>query len=156
MGRWELTCTRPEGRVEAMAVDRLVSAVEEVTSDAASCAKDPSRDLARNRKIPLPRVAWTIICWGQDTVGIELLDSVGWNGETPKASALCQQLSKLGDDVMPRVNEAFLARCPVVPYAGESGGYGVDGTDVQLPPSKDPRTRVKSGTGDAEHNECYP
>ena len=156
MGRWNLVSTRPEGRVEAMAVDRLVGAVEEVTSDAASCAKDPTRDFTRNRKIPLPRVLWTIICWGQDTVGIELLDAVGWNGETPKASALCQQLSKLGDDVMPRVNGAFLSRCPVVPYAREFRAYGVDGTDVQLPPSMDPRTRVRSGAGDSEHNECHP
>ena len=156
MGRWNLVSTRPEGRVEAMAVDRLVGAVEEVTSDAASCAKDPTRDFTRNRKIPLPRVLWTIICWGQDTVGIELLDAVGRDGETPKASALCQQLSKLGDDVMPRVNGAFLSRCPVVPYAREFRAYGVDGTDVQLPPSMDPRTRVRSGTGDSEHNECHP
>jgi hypothetical protein len=134
-----------------MAVDRLVGAVEEVTSDAASCAKDPARDFTRNGKIPLPRVLWTIICWGQDTVGIELLDAVGRDGETPKASALCQRPSRLGDDVMPRVNGAFLSRCPVVPYAREFRAYGVDGTDARLPPSIDPRTRLRSGTGDPGH-----
>ena len=139
-----------------MAVERLVGAVEEVTSDAASCANDPARDFTRNRKIPLPRVVWTIVCWAQDTIAIELLDAIGWNGETPLPSAFCQQLSKLRDDVMPRVNDAFLRRCPAVPYAREFRYLGADGTDVQLPPSMDPRTRVKSGTGDAEHNECHP
>lgn len=50
----------PQGRVERGAVRKIASAVNEVTSGPASRANDPARDLARNRKLPLARVVWTL------------------------------------------------------------------------------------------------
>ena len=44
-----------------LAVRRLERAILTVSSDPASCARDPERDLARDRKLPLGRVPWTMV-----------------------------------------------------------------------------------------------
>ena len=114
--------------------------------------KPPGRD----RKIPLHALVWTMITWAWDTIGVELEDAFGWNGRAPTVSAFCQQRAKLRDDAMPRVSSAFLAMWEQVPLMGRFVLYGVDGTDVQLCPSSDPRTRVRSNGSGAEHNEAHP
>jgi hypothetical protein len=118
MARWKTAIREPQGKVERGAVRNIVSAVNEVTSGPASRANDPTRDLARNRKLPLARVVWTLMAWGRDAIGVEFLDTVGRDGETPPAPALCQQMNKLRDDVMPRIHRAFPARCASVPCMG--------------------------------------
>ena len=45
---------------------------------------------------------------------------------------------------------------PNVLFAGGFRLVAVDGTAVQLMASGDPRMRVRSGTGNAEHNEALP
>lgn len=138
------------------ALDRLELAVRLVTSDPEACARDPGRDFTRDRKIPLRALVWIMITWAWDTIGTELEDAYGWDGRAPTASAFCQQRAKLRDDAMPRVSSAFLAMWDQVPFMGRFVLYGVDGTDVQLCPSSDPRTRVRSNRSGAEHNEAHP
>ena len=41
-------------------------------------------------------------------------------------------------------------------FLGRHHLLGVDGTSVMLPGSDDPRTRVRSNQGGAEHNEAHP
>ena len=138
------------------ALRRLERAVQLVTSVPEACARDPGRDFTRNRKIPLNALVWIMITWAWDTIGTELEDACGWDGAAPTASAFCQQRAKLRDDVMPRVSSAFLAMWERAPLMGRFVLYGVDGTDVQLCPSSDPRTRVRSNKSGAEHNEAHP
>lgn len=45
---------------------------------------------------------------------------------------------------------------PNIPFRGGFRLVAADGTSVQLPPGADPRTRVRSGPGPAEHNEAHP
>ena len=139
-----------------LALKRLERAVQLVCSVPEACAKDPARDFTRDRKIPLRALVWTMITWAWDTIGVELEDAFGWNGRAPTVSAFCQQRAKLRDDAMPRVSSAFLAMWEQVPLMGRFALYGVDGTDVQLCPSSDPRTRVRSNGSGAEHNEAHP
>ncbi|MBR3384504.1 MAG: IS4 family transposase [Atopobiaceae bacterium] len=138
------------------ALERLERAVQLVTSVPEACARDPGRDFTRNRKIPLSALVWIMITWAWDTIGTELEDAYGWDGAAPTASAFCQQRAKLRDDVMPRVSSAFLAMWEQVPVMGRFALYGVDGTDLQLCPSSDPRTRVRSNQSGASHNEAHP
>lgn len=135
---------------------RLARAVRLVSSEPEACARDPARDFTRERKIPLSALMWIMITWAWDTIGVELEDAYGWDGSAPTASAFCQQRAKLRPDAMPRVSSAFLAMWHQVPFAGRFVLYGVDGTDVQLCPSSDPRTRVRSNQSGASHNEAHP
>ena len=138
------------------ALKRLERAVQLVTSVPEACARDPGRDFTRSRKIPLNALVWIMTTWAWDTIGTELEDAYGWDGAAPTASAFCQQRAKLRDDVMPRVSSEFLAMWEQAPLMGRFVLYGVDGTDVQLCPSSDPRTRVRSNKSGAEHNEAHP
>jgi len=138
------------------ALGRLEYAVQLVSSVPEACARDPGRDFTRDRKMPLPTLIWTMIAWAWDTIGVELERMDGWSGNAPSDSAFCQQRAKLRDDVMPRVCSAFLGMWGQVPLRGRFVLYGVDGTDVQLCPSSDPRTRVRSNQSGASHNEAHP
>ena len=138
------------------AIRALRAAVLEVASDPEACARDPARDFTRSRKIPLPLLITTMVTWGRDTIGIELEDVDGWTGGAPTASAFCQQRAKLRGDVMPRVNSELLRACDQAPLMGRFELYGIDGTDVPLCPSSDPRTRIKSNKSGAARNEAHP
>lgn len=146
------------GRAKApdLALRRLREAIRIVASKPEECARSPGTDFTRSRKLPLPKVLWTMVTWSGDTIGVELERASGWDGGAPTASAFCQQRAKLRDDVMPRVNRAFLGMWGQVPFMGRFVLYGVDGTDVQLCPSSDPRTRVRSNGSGAFHNEAHP
>ena len=147
----------PEGKTsQELALERLDAAIEIVCSEPEACARDPGRDFTRSRKLPLARLVRLMVSWGGDTVSVELNDAFGWDGGAPTASAFCQQRAKLRDDVMPRVNEEFLAQWPHVPFRGRWRLLGVDGTGVALPASDDPRTRVRSNQGEAARNEAHP
>ena len=138
------------------ALRRLRRAVAGVASKPEECARSPGRDFTRRRKIPLERLLWTLVTWGEDTMSAELADAFGWDGSAPTCSAFCQRRSRLRADVMPRLHAEFLAEWHNVPFEGRFRLVAVDGTTVQLPPSGDPRTRVRSGPGPAEHNEAHP
>ena len=139
-----------------LAIRRLERAVSHVASVPEACARDPARDFTRERKLPLHRVLWTMATWAWDTIGIELENADGWTGGAPSASAFCQQRAKLRDDAMPRLHREFLSMWHQVPFMGRFVLYGVDGTDVQLPDSSDPRTRVRSNQSGAARNEAHP
>ena len=139
-----------------LALRRLRGAMRSVTSKPEECARSPGTDFTRSRKLPLAKVLWTMVTWAGDTIGVELERASGWDGDAPTASAFCQQRAKLRDDVMPRVGAAFLSMWEQAPLMGRFVLYGVDGTDVQLCPSSDPRTRVRSNKSGAEHNEAHP
>ena len=130
--------------------------VARVASQPEECARSPGRDFTRRRKIPLERLLWTLVTWGEDTISAELADAFGWDGSAPTCSAFCQRRSRLRADVMPRLHAEFLAEWHNVPFEGRFRLVAVDGTTVQLPPSGDPRTRVRSGPGPAEHDEAHP
>lgn len=139
-----------------LALRRLRGAMRSVASKPEECARSPGTDFTRSRKLPLAKVLWTMVTWAGDTIGVELERASGWDGDAPTASAFCQQRAKLRDDVMPRVGAAFLSMWEQAPLMGRFVLYGVDGTDVQLCPSSDPRTRVRSNKSGAEHNEAHP
>lgn len=141
---------------QALALARLDDAIGLVCSVPEACARDPARDFTRSRKLPLPDLVRLMVTWGGDTIPVELNDAFGWDGTAPTASAFCQQRAKPGDDVMPRVSEAFLGMWDHEPFLGRHRLLGVDGTSVMLPGSDDPRTRVRSNQGGAEHNEAHP
>ena len=143
-------------KLERRALKRLAAAVALVASVPEACARDPDRDFTRTRKIPLYTLLYIMITWAWDTIGIELEDIDGWTGGAPTVSAFCRQRAKLRDDAMPRVHSTFLAMWDQQPLMGRFVLYGVDGTDVQLQPSSDERTRVGSGKGGSEHNEAHP
>ena len=134
----------------------LLRCVERLAARPEECARSPGRDFTRRRKIPLERLLWTLVTWGEDTISAELADAFGWDGSAPTCSAFCQRRSRLRADVMPRLHAEFLAEWHNVPFEGRFRLVAVDGTTVQLPPSGDPRTRVRSGPGPAEHNEAHP
>ena len=138
------------------ALRKLRRAVAGVASKPEECARSPGRDFTRRRKIPLERLLWTLVTWGEDTISAELADAFGWDGSAPTCSAFCQRRSRLRADAMPRLHAEFLAEWHNVPFEGRFRLVAVDGTTVQLPPSGDPRTRVRSGPGPAEHNEAHP
>lgn len=135
---------------------RLAAAVALVSSVPEACARDPDRDFRRSRKIPLHTLLYVIITWAWDTIGIELERIDGWTGDAPTVSAFCQQRKKLRDDALPRVHSAFLAMWDQQPLLGRFVLYGADGTDVQLQPSSDPRTRIASNGSGAARNEAHP
>ena len=139
-----------------LAIRRLERAVSHVASVPEACARDPARDFTRERKLPLHRVLWIMATWAWDTIGIELENVDGWTGGAPSASAFCQQRAKLRDDAMPRLHREFLSMWHQVPFMGRFVLYGVDGTDVQLLNSSDPRTRVRSNQSGAARNEAHP
>ena len=139
-----------------LAIRRLERAVSHVASVPEACARDPARDFTRERKLPLRRVLWIMATWAWDTIGIELENVDGWTGGAPSASAFCQQRAKLRDDAMPRLHREFLSMWHQVPFMGRFVLYGVDGTDVQLLNSSDPRTRVRSNQSGAARNEAHP
>ena len=141
---------------QELALARLDDAIGRVCSVPEACARDPGRDFTRSRKLPLPKLVRLMVTWGGDTIPVELNDAFGWDGGAPTASAFCQQRAKLRDDVMPRVNEAFLGMWGHVPFGDGYRLLGVDGTSVALPGSDDPRTRVRSNQGSAERNEAHP
>ena len=143
-------------RPSRVALRRLEGAVRLVCSEPEACARDPGRNFTRSRKLPLQRLVWTMVTWGWDTIGVELERLGGWDGRAPTTSAFCQQRANLRDDVMPRVSRAFLDMWEQAPLMGRFVLYGVDGTDVQLCPSADPRTRVRSNRSGAERNEAHP
>lgn len=143
-------------KASALALRRLRGAIEGVASKPEECARSPGVDFTRSRKIPLAALLGTLVTWGEDTISAELADAIGWDGSAPTASAFCQQRAKLRDDAMPKLHARFLSMWPNVPFEGRLRLVAVDGTDVQLPPSSDPRTRVRSGAGSAEHNEAHP
>lgn len=143
-------------KLERLAIDRLEAAIREVSSVPEACARDPSRDFTRDRKLPPYSIIWSMTTWGWDTIGIELENMDGWTGDAPTCSAFCQQRKKLRDDAMPRVSRAFLDMWGRQPFMGRFALYGVDGTDVQMQPSSDERTRVRSNGGGAWHNEAHP
>jgi hypothetical protein len=135
---------------------RLERAVRLVSSEPEACARDPGRDFTRERKVPLRSLLWIMVTWAWDTIGVELEDAYGWDGDAPTASAFCQQRAKLRPDAMPRVNSAFLAMWHQVPLKGRFVPCGVDGTGVPLCPSSDPRTRAGSNQSGAARNEAHP
>ena len=139
-----------------LALRRLREAIARVASKPEECARSPGADFTRSRKLPLRMVLWTMATWGWDTIGVELEDLYGWDGSAPTASAFCQQRAKLRDDAMPRVNSELLAMWGHAPLMGRFALYAVDGTDLQLCPSGDPRTRVRSNQSGAYHNEAHP
>lgn len=143
-------------KASEVALRRLRGAIASVASRPEECARSPGTDFTRNRKLPLERLLWLLVTWGEDTISAELSDLLGWDGGAPTVSALCQRRARLRPDVMPRLHSVFLGMWPNVPVMGGFRLVAADGTDVQLPPSGDPRTRVRSGAGTAEHNEAHP
>lgn len=143
-------------KASEVALRRLRGAIAGVASRPEECARSPGSDFTRSRKLPLERLLWLLVAWGEDTISAELADLFGWDGSAPTASAFCQQRAKLRGDCMPRLHAEFLGMWHNVPLMGKFRLVAADGTGVQLPPSRDPRTRVRSGAGDAEHNEAHP
>ncbi len=142
-------------KASKVALRRLLGAIGAVASRPEECARSPG-DFTRSRKLPLPLLLWVMVTWGEDTLKVELADATSWDGSAPTASAFCQQRAKLRGGVMERLHKEFLSAWPNVPFEGGFRLVAADGTGVQLVPSKDPRTRVRSGTGNAEHNEAHP
>ena len=149
-------CDMARPKASDLALRRLGRAIESVASRPEECARSPGRDFTRRRKLPLDEVLWTEVTWGEDTIGVEMHRRFGWDARAPSPSAFCQRRRRLLPTVFPRLGRAFLDQWPVVPFEGGFRLATVDGTDVQLLPSGDERTRVRSGTGDAEHNEAHP
>lgn len=143
-------------KASEVALRRLRGAIANMASRPEECARSPGTDFTRARKLPLERLLWLLVAWGEDTISAELADHFGWDGGAPTASAFCQQRAKLGPDVMPGLHAEFLGAWHNVPFMGRFRLVAADGTGVQLPPSRDPRTRVRSGAGSAEHNEAHP
>jgi len=85
----------------------LFDAVEEVASDRELCARDPSRDFTRTRKISLEALIAGLVTMGQRAVGVEMHDAFGWNGAAPSTSAFHQQWRKLSDEAMPALLRAL-------------------------------------------------
>ena len=139
-----------------LALRRLRGAMRSVASKPEECARSPGTDFTRSGKLPLGRLIWTMVTWAWDTIGVELERADGWSGLAPTASAFRQRRAKLRDDAMPRVGREFPAMWEQVPVMGRFVLLGVDGTDVQLCPSADPRTRVRSNQSGASHNEAHP
>jgi hypothetical protein len=143
-------------KASEVALRELRRAVARVASEPEECARSPGVDFTRRRKITLEGLLWTLVTWGEGTISAELADAFGWDGSAPTCSAFCQRRSRLRDDVMPRLHAEFLSAWHNVPFQGRFRLVAVDGTSEQLPPSGDPRTRVRSGPGAAEHNEAHP
>lgn len=134
----------------------LLRCVERMAERPEECARSPGRDLARERKLGPGRLLLLLVCWAQETMGAELCDLDGWDGEAPTPGALTQQWKKLSDRAMPALLRLFLSQFEPVPFAGRYRLLAADGTEWQLlPGTGGDRCRVANGRGGGHHWEMH-
>lgn len=143
-------------KVSEAVAEALFESIAEVARMRELCARDPSRDFTRDRKITLETLLATLVCWGQRTIRHEVLDALGWNGVSASASAFRQQWKKLSTGAMPTLMSAFMSRFDVVPYRSKYRLLAADGTGIRVNETGREETRVRSNQNDARHDELHP
>lgn len=153
------TAESPPGtvRVSEMVRAELFESIEEVAADHRElCARNPLKDYTRSRLITLDRLLAILVTRAEDTIGGELMDSFGWDGEAPSPSAFVQQWQKLSDEAMPLLMRTFLRRFEPVAFRGRYRLLAADGTGIRVPETGDEGTSVRSNQSAAHHDELHP
>lgn len=94
---------------------------------------DPGKDMTRHRKCPLRDTVLLTLSYSMYRTNTEILDYFGTDRPLPSKSAVCQQRSKLSDDLFPHI---FHELNRAVPFRKTYKGYhliAVDGSDINLP-----------------------
>ena len=100
------------------------------------CAKDPSRDFSRTRKLPLNVLITTMLHMEGQSVGNELLSMFPKASETPSSAAFVQQRSKLNAGVFDVLFHSFVRATEAVKAPKTFHGMrllAVDGSDIHIP-----------------------
>ncbi|MGG1553751.1 IS4 family transposase [Paenibacillus ferrarius] len=110
----------------------LTSIIEEMSTLPAPYVKNPEKDFTRKKKLPFKTVLQILISMGGNSLYKELLESQGYDANTPTTSAFVQQRNK----ILPSALE-FLFHKFTQSYTGlkDYRGYrllAIDGSDLHF------------------------
>ncbi|MDD5823721.1 MAG: IS4 family transposase [Firmicutes bacterium] len=127
--------------------------------DVSECAKDPSRDFSRTRKLPLNVLVTTMLHMEGQSVGNELLSIFPKSKETPSPAAFVQQRSKLNTGVFDALFHSFVQATEAAQSPKTLHGMrllAVDGSDIHIPTDlSNEKTLCVSKEGQTPHNMMH-
>ena len=110
----------------------LCRCISEFVSNPQNCLRDPKRDFKRHRKLPLEKMIYAILHFGNETLSNELLDISQFSFDLPTVSAFVQQRKKLLPTAFESIFHSFTKRTRQTQLYKGMRLYAVDGSDLQI------------------------
>lgn len=110
----------------------LCRCISEFVSNPQNCLRDPKRDFKRHRKLPLEKMIYSILHFGNETLSNELLDISQFSVDMPTVSAFVQQRKKLLPTALESIFHSFTKRTRQTQLYKGMRLYAVDGSDLQI------------------------
>lgn len=110
----------------------LCRCISEFVSNPQNCLRDPKRDFKRHRKLPLEKMIYSILHFGNETLSNELLDISQFSVDMPTVSAFVQQRKKLLPTAFESIFHTFTKRTRQTQLYKGMRLYAVDGSDLQI------------------------
>ncbi len=96
-------------------------------------SKLPEKDFTRERKLPFRQIVSFLLGVEGGTLTTELLKYFGCTTDTPSASALVQQRSKLAPETFPALFDLFVRKTQPFRFYKGYRLFAADGSDIQIP-----------------------
>lgn len=122
--------------------EQLNNVINKISSQPELCAKDPTKDFTRNRKLPVDKLLHCILGVGGNSLNKELFDFGQIHGIDVTSSAFVQQRAKLKESVFPTIFHQFNQCCCDEKTFHGYNLYAIDGTDLNIAKNPDSDTYI--------------
>jgi hypothetical protein len=137
-------------------MQNLNSIIDKMAKSPESFVKKPGKYFSRNRKLPFDKVVKSLISMGGNSIYKELLDSQGYNINTPTTSAFIQQRDKILPCAFEFLFHEFTQTFRDTKRYRGHRLLAVDGSDLLIPRNpNNPDTYFQSKPGERGFNMLH-